>query len=184
MLSSIPYPTTVPCIQGSPSSHCTATSDPIGRKVIIMYQHLHFFGDVCLLIQNCNTLPWHFFMVFLTNILHACAYLLLWLLHDVSIAWHMLSCLQKFSNLSEIKFLPPFKTILLGSLYFGNIILLCYLHWTLPLTLQLEIAVIIYNRKIMPITDGKDVSTDKLTQTPWNFMWHCLVFWLCYLAVT
>ena len=40
----------VPCIQGPLPSHSTTTADHVGRKGIILYQHLNLFWD-CLFIN-------------------------------------------------------------------------------------------------------------------------------------
>ena len=70
-------------------------------------------------------------MVLLTNVMHASACPLFWWLYDGDTVWHMLSCLQKFSN--STKFVPISEIILLGSTYSENIllhVLLGYMYWT------------------------------------------------------
>ena len=64
----------------------------------------------------------HFFFLLFVNLMLVSACPSLWCLYDDT-ACHILSFLHKFLSFSEIKFVPTYKTILLGSLHPEKIIL-------------------------------------------------------------
>ena len=71
-----------------------------------------------------------FFIVHFMNVLHASTCPLLWGLYDDNTACHNLSFLQRFLNLSEIKFVHTSETVLQGSPYSGRIILCVFIMLT------------------------------------------------------
>ena len=92
-----------------------------------------------------------------------------------------------FLIFSEIKSVSMSENIFLGSPYSENIISHVFIKFICAEPLHMlydkELAVVIYNLKIILVINGTDVSSYRFPQPPWYFMWQCLVLWSCCLKI-